>query len=182
MRNIFIFSFFHFIVILAAVQAATPDGAHGPLLLDNEPVSTVRGTAGATSAIRINVNLTLVPVTVTDEFGANFRGLGKQNFQIYDGSEPRPIVSFSQEDAPVSVGLVFDCSRSMRDKFQSSRDAASQLFKRLNPDQDEAFLVTISGRALLRQDFTSNFGDIGEALTFVRPDGTTSLSTSLSLT
>ncbi len=175
MRNISIFTLFCSIGILAAVQAAPPDDAHGPIFLDNAPVSSPRRTTGVASDIRVNVDLTLVPVTVTDEFGTNISGLEKQNFQIYDGAEPRPIVSFSREDAPVSIGLVFDCSHSMRDKFEASREAASQLFQQLNPDQDEAFLVTISDRAILLRDFTSDFGQIGGALTFVHPDGSTSL-------
>jgi Ca-activated chloride channel family protein len=111
---------------------------------------------------------------VTDQFGRNIRGLDKQNFQIYDGTEQRPIVSFSRQDAPVSVGLVYDCSRSMSDKFAISREAASQLFAQLNPE-DEAFVVTVSDRIELRHDFTSELGDVQGALTFVRPKGTTAL-------
>ena len=73
-------------------------------------------------------------------------------FNLYDGAQERPIVTFSRQDAPLSVGLVFDCSRSMRDNFQTSRLAASQLFDQLDPDQDEAFLVTVSDRVVLRQE------------------------------
>ncbi|MBV8729575.1 MAG: VWA domain-containing protein [Acidobacteriia bacterium] len=122
----------------------------------------------------MDADLTLVPVIVTDEHGRNVRGLAKQNFRVFDGTEQRPIVAFSREDAPVSVGLIFDSSRSMRDKFKAARDAANRLFRQLNPE-DEAFLVTVADRSVLRQDFTSNLGEVGDALTFVGPDGTTSL-------
>ena len=130
--------------------------------------------AAANGSVRVDVDMTLVPVMVTDQFGRNIRGLDKQNFQIYDGAEQRPIVSFSRQDAPVSVGLVYDCSRSMADKFAISGEAASQLFAQLNPE-DEAFVVTVSDRVELRHGFTSEFGDIQGALTFVRPKGTTAL-------
>ena len=56
--------------------------------------------------------MTLVPVTVTDAFGRNVLGLEKQNFGVFENAEQRSIVAFSREDAPVSVGLIFDSSRS----------------------------------------------------------------------
>src|SRR5262249_36034905 len=106
--------------------------------------------------------------------GRNVRGLEKQNFRIFENAEQRSIVTFSREDAPISVGLIFDTSRSMRDKFKMARDAASQLLRQLTPE-DEVFLVTVSTRAELRQDFTSNTGEIADALVFINPDGSTSL-------
>lgn len=120
-------------------------------------------------SIRVDADLTLVPVTVTDRYGRNVRGLGRQNFRVFDDTEQRPIVAFSREDAPVSIGLIFDASRSMRDKFRAARDAASRLFQQLNPE-DEAFLVTVSDRAVLRHDFTSDLNEIRDAMLFAGPD------------
>ncbi len=145
--------------------------AEGPRLLEE---LEQRAPEAKGASLHIDVDMTLVPVTVTDVRGRNVRGLAKQNFRIYDGSELRPIAAFSQQDAPVSVGLVFDSSRSMTDKFKAARDAASSLFHQLNPE-DEAFLVTVADRASLRCDFTQDFGDIESALTFTHPEGTTSL-------
>ncbi|HJT87316.1 MAG TPA: VWA domain-containing protein [Bryobacteraceae bacterium] len=155
----------------AAVRAA--DDSNGPNFLEqHQRLQPTHPAAGID--IRVDANMTLVPVTVTDDLGRNVRGLRKQNFRVFDGAEPRPIVSFSQQDAPVSVGLVFDCSRSMTDKFKTARDAANELFHNLNPG-DESFLVTISDRAELRQKFTSNLADVENALVFTHPNGTTSL-------
>ncbi len=162
-------------------QAASPDSLEvasgdtsgtGPLL-DNARRQKPAADEPARS-IRVNTDMTLVPVTVTDAFGHNVRGLEKQNFRVFENSELRSIVAFSREDAPISVGLIFDSSRSMRDKFKMARDAASQLLQQLTPD-DEAFLVTVSTRAELRQDFTANVGEISDALVFTNPDGSTSL-------
>jgi Ca-activated chloride channel family protein len=148
------------------------DESQGPRFLEHQlrqlPAQPYR------SDIRIDVNMALVPVTVMDTMGHSVTGLGAENFRVFDGSEPRPIVTFGQQDAPIAIGLVFDCSRSMRDKFKTARTAPEELFKMLNPD-DESFLVTISDRAELRQPLTSNFGDIGNALVFTHPEGTTSL-------
>ena len=160
-------------MFLRTAPVSAADNFNGPLLLEQE-ARPQAAKAAPSSSIRIDVNMTLVPVTVMDALGRNVRGLGRQNFRVIDGSQQRPIISFSQQDAPVSVGLIFDCSRSMMDKFKTSRKAASEFFHNLNPE-DESFLVTVSDRAELRQGFTSNFGDIENALVFVQPNGTTSL-------
>jgi len=126
------------------------------------------------AALRVDVNLALLPVTVMDNMGRNVIGLRRENFRVLDGSESQPIVSFNRQDAPVSVGLVFDCSRSMTDKFRVSREAPAQLFSQLNPE-DETFLITVSDRAVLRSDFTSSFEEVQNSLLFTRTNGTTSL-------
>ena len=128
----------------------------------------------AAADIRVNVNLALVPVTVLDDTGRNVVGLVRDNFRVLDGSQPRPIVSFSRQDAPISVGLVFDCSRSMTSKFAVSREAPSQLFAQLNPE-DEAFLITVSSRPVPRTSYTSHFEEIQNSLLFTHPEGSTSL-------
>jgi Ca-activated chloride channel homolog len=124
--------------------------------------------------LRVDVNMTLVPVTVLDQRGHNVTGLGPENFRVYDGNAARPIVSFGMQDAPVAVGIVFDCSRSMRDKFRTARKATAELFRQLNPE-DEALLITVAGRAELKQGLTPQFEEIQNALLFTQPDGTTSL-------
>ncbi|MBV9743010.1 MAG: VWA domain-containing protein [Acidobacteriia bacterium] len=173
MKNAIIF-FLSLLTPLCVGMAASNDTeGRGPLIDHVRPNKAIK-TAEREAFIRVDADLTLVPVIVTDEHGRNVRGLAKQNFRVFDGTEQRPIVAFSREDAPVSVGLIFDSSRSMRDKFKAARDAANRLFRQLNPE-DEAFLVTVADRSVLRQDFTSNLGEVGDALTFVGPDGTTSL-------
>jgi Ca-activated chloride channel homolog len=153
------------------------DDNQGPKLFDPDTTTaSVRRPAAPkpNASIRVDVNMALVPVTVLDTMGHNVTGLDRQNFRVFDGSQPMPIVSFAQSDAPISVGLIFDCSRSMREKFKIARQAPVELFKRLNPD-DESFLVTVSDRPVLRHDFTNAFEDIQSALIFTNPDDTTSL-------
>ncbi len=128
----------------------------------------------AVSDIRVNVNMTLVPVSVTDNYGRNVTGLAPQNFRVFDGTRQVPIASFSRLDQPITVGLVFDCSGSMKEKFRIAREAPGELFKQLNAD-DDSFLVTVSTKAELRQKLTPDFGELENALLFSHPDGTTSL-------
>lgn len=138
------------------------------------PIRPRAAQSGPGASIRVNVNMALVPVTVVDNFGRNVTGLSQENFRVIDGSQPRPIASFSREDQPVSVGLVFDCSASMRDKFLTARQAPAALFKQLN-DGDESLLVTVSDDPVLRQGLTSKLEEIQNALLFTAPKGATSL-------
>ncbi len=160
-----------FLCSLLAAGSGPRGFSDGPHSLDAS-VRTQPLNSGAD--IRIDVNMTLVPVAVLDKTGRSVLGLTRENFRVIDGSDPRPIISFSQQDAAVTVGLVYDCSRSMIPKFKMAVEAPSELYKRLNPE-DESFLVTVSDRALLRQDFTTNFTDIRNSLLFTHPDGSTAL-------
>jgi Ca-activated chloride channel family protein len=145
----------------------------GPRLFDHDQrPHTPAQTASA--SIRIDVDMALVPVTVLDPRGRSVLGLERDNFRVYDDKEPRPIVSFGQQDGPMSVGLIYDTSRSMTDKFKVARTAPEELFRLLNPE-DEAFLITVAENAKLRQGFTSKFEKIQNALLFLNPKGTTSL-------
>ncbi len=162
-------------LLLLCVTASTVLASDGPRLFTAG--NTARHSPAnlrTAASIRVDVNMTLVPVTVLDRQGHNVTGLNRQNFRVIDGADPRQIVSFGRQDAPVSVGLVFDCSRSMKNKFKTAGLAPTDLYRQLNPE-DDSFLVTVSSRPELRQDFTSKFADIRNALMFTHPDGTTSL-------
>ena len=162
-----------FVLLMNGIPGVAAEEEAGPRLLENtrRPATQI---ANAAASIRVDVNLALVPVTVLDTMGHNVVGLDRQNFRVIDGSEARPIVSFGRTDAPVSVGLIFDSSRSMREKFKIAREAPAELFKQLNPD-DESFLITVGDTAGLKQDLTSDFSSIQNALLFTNPNGTTSL-------
>jgi Ca-activated chloride channel family protein len=160
-------------LVFAASSSDKTNSDSGPLFLEQN-IRTPEQSKTTRADIRIDVTMTLVPVTVTDPMGRTVTGLRQENFRVIDGSEARPIIAFSQQDAPVSVGLVFDCSGSMKDKYKTARLAPAELFKQLNAD-DESFLVTVSDHPALRQPFTSKFSDIESSLMFVNPRGTTSL-------
>jgi hypothetical protein len=98
--------------------------------------------------LKINVSMTM-PVTVLDSMGRSVTGLGPLNFKLFDTSHQVKIASFARQDQPIAVGLVFDCSRSVTDKFHNEREAPRQLFEQLGRE-DASFLVTVSDRAELR--------------------------------
>jgi Ca-activated chloride channel homolog len=138
----------------------------------NKPVAP----AGALprSNIRVDSTLVLIPVTVTDPLNRFVTGLDKDNFRIFEDKAEQEVVQFSSEDAPLSLGVIFDCSGSMGSKLQKSREAVSQFFKTANPD-DEFFLVEFNDRAELVQKFTTNLQEIQNRLTFTQSKGKTAL-------
>lgn len=124
--------------------------------------------------IRVDSNLVLIPVTVTDPLNRFVTGLDKENFKILEDKKEQTISQFSSEDAPLSVGVIFDCSGSMGHKLEKSRLAVAQFFKTANPE-DEFFLVQFSDTAELAQPFTGNLEEIQNRLTFTQSKGRTAL-------
>jgi Ca-activated chloride channel homolog len=124
--------------------------------------------------IRSDVNLVLIPVTVTDPLNRFVTGLEKEYFKIYEDRKEQQITQFSSDDAPLSVGVLFDCSGSMGPKLRSAREAVAQFFKTSNPE-DEAFLVEIHDTANLTVGFTNNLEEIQNHLQFIRSKGMTAL-------
>ena len=127
-----------------------------------------------TKPLRKDVDLVLVPVTVTDPMNRLVTGLEKENFQLSDSGQPQEIKHFSSEDAPISLGVIFDNSGSMADKIDKSREAVVEFFRTANP-QDEFFLITFSEKPEVLVDFTSSVEDIQSKLVYAQPKGRTAL-------
>jgi Ca-activated chloride channel homolog len=121
-----------------------------------------------------STTLVLVPATVTDGSNRFLLGLQKKDFHLFEDGVEQSISQFASEDAPLSVGLVFDTSGSMGLKVRKSRDAALQFLKTLNT-QDEAFLVEFGDKAELTQEFTSKAADIADKLQALQPGGLTAM-------
>ena len=126
------------------------------------------------SNIRADVNMVLIPVTVTDPLNRFVTGLEKENFKVFEDKKQQVISQFSSEDAPISIGILFDCSGSMGQKLTKSRDAVAQFLKTANPE-DEFFLVQYNDTADLSQAFTSSTGEIQNRLMTRGSKGLTAL-------
>jgi Ca-activated chloride channel family protein len=124
--------------------------------------------------LKINADLVLVPVTITDPMNRLVTGLEKENFQLFEGSAGQEIKTFSSEDAPVSLGVIFDSSGSMSSKMDRAKDAVVEFFKTANP-QDEFFMITFSDEPEVVSDFTSSVDDIQGKLVFTVPRRRTAL-------
>jgi Ca-activated chloride channel family protein len=124
--------------------------------------------------LKVAVDLVLVPVTITDPLNRLVTGLDKDNFQLFEGSAKEEIKSFSSEDAPVSLGVIFDSSGSMSSKIDRAKDAVTEFFKTANP-QDEFFMVTFSDEPDMVAGFTSSVDEITDKLIYTVPQKRTAL-------
>ena len=129
---------------------------------------------GAVPTFRAHADLVLIPVTVTDDVNRFVLGLQKEDFQLFEDGVEQSVSLFSGEDAPLSVGVLFDKSASMSYKLGSSRDAITQLLNALNKE-DEAFLVEFADLATLSVGFTGSAAEIRSALKNAQASGMTAL-------
>lgn len=125
-------------------------------------------------AIHVNSDLVQIPVTVLDRDDASVFGLEKEHFRLFEDKVEQTITHFAMEDAPISIGFVFDASASMRNKMQQSREAVSRFLNTANPD-DEFFLAQFNDRIELITDLTNSAQEVRKQLMFIRPTGRTAL-------
>jgi Ca-activated chloride channel family protein len=143
-------------------------------VIEHSSSSEAAPSEGNRGAVKVGVDLVLVPVTVTDQKDHLVPGLQKDNFDIFDQGEQEVIRHLSSEDAPISLGIIFDTSDSMWGKIERSRDAVVQFLRTSNPE-DEFFLVGFNDRPELLVGFTGSVNEIQDAFLKVTPNGTTAL-------
>jgi Ca-activated chloride channel homolog len=124
--------------------------------------------------LRVDASLVLIPAQVTTDIGAAISGLTKDNFRIFEDGIEQTITHFAMDDAPISIGVVFDSSGSMHKKMQKSLEAAEAFFKTANP-KDEFFLVDFNERPKLAVGFTNDSGALYRHISHTHPFGRTSL-------
>jgi Ca-activated chloride channel family protein len=126
------------------------------------------------SSIKVDVDLVLVPVTITDAKERLFIGLHETNFEVFEGKNRQEIRHFSIEDAPISLGVIFDMSGSMSNKIDRAREAVTE-FLRTSNQQDEFFVITFSDQPEEISDFTTSVEDVQTRLLYTFPKGRTAL-------
>jgi Ca-activated chloride channel family protein len=140
----------------------------GPKLTDSE------STLHRAKPLRANVDVVLVPVSVTDLMNRPVLGLQEQDFKVYEDNALQKVQYFSAEEAPISVGLLLDTSKSMANKFVTERAAAEEFFKNANP-QDDYFVITFADQPRLLTTSIQSIEDMQQTLTASSPDGHTAL-------
>jgi Ca-activated chloride channel family protein len=156
---------------------ATASAQNGPSVdmvprVRPEPVANY--TAYPRADLRVDVPLILIPVHVTTPLGTSVTDLRQENFRVFEDGVEQPVTNFAKEDAPVSIGIVFDSSGSMNTKIRKSSEAAQAFFKIANPE-DEFFLVEFNDRPKLLVPFTRDSDEIYNRIARIRAVGRTSL-------
>jgi len=101
-------------------------------------------------------------------------GMAIENFELFEDKVKQELISFTAEDAPLSVGVVFDASGSMGAKLTKARQAVAQFLRRANVE-DEFFLVQFNDRPAMTVPFTTDSAEILNRLAFVQSKGSTAM-------
>ena len=152
----------------------TPDASKPVITGSDNAVEKGTSLKNRDARLRVDVNLVLVPATVTDGMNRLVTGLEKENFFIYDKEVLQTIKTFSTDDAPVTIGIVFDLSGSMSSKFARARKALSEFLRTSNP-QDEFFVIGFNDRPAVIVDYTSDIDDVEARMVMLKPENRTAL-------
>jgi Ca-activated chloride channel homolog len=174
---------FSILIIMCVVQIglaqsikqvhAVPRNLAGPSVTRESPAHEHRVDAHFKS-FRIDVDLVVVPVTVTDAMNRPVTHLRKEDFVVYENNKLQTIRHFSKEDEPISVGLVLDFSQSMTNKIETEREAVSEFFNSAN-SKDEYFAIGVSSRPTVIAEIMSSRAQIEAKLVAETPKGGTAL-------
>jgi Ca-activated chloride channel family protein len=159
----------------ATEHAGEPAGSPTPPAADPSSQQKTGIELDQKGVVITNTDLITFTVTVTDTYGRYVSGLGKSAFTVLDEKKPQEITFFSDDDAPVSVGVLFDVSGSMSgDKIKRARDALSK-FIQTSHNSDEYFLIAFNSRAQLLLDKTRDGNAVLDKLMFVQTRNNTAL-------
>ena len=163
-RVIALLACFLMLALGTLAQQSTPTPTPGPPTEDepNRPLT-------------LRTDLVTLTLTVTDLYGRYVSGLSKKAFSVYDNNAEQDITYFSDSDAPVSVGILFDVSGSMSgEKINKARKALERFVATSHPS-DEYFLIAFNNRAQLLLDRTRDGEAVLRQLTLVEPKRNTAL-------
>jgi Ca-activated chloride channel family protein len=138
------------------------------------PAQQQSGEETGTFVIRKDVDEVLLHATVIDDKQHIVTDLDRNAFSVFEDGKPQTIISFRHEDLPVSMGIVIDNSGSMREKRAKVNQAALNLVRASNA-QDEVFVVNFNDEYYLDQDFTNDLLKLKEALEKIDARGGTAL-------
>jgi Ca-activated chloride channel homolog len=132
-------------------------------------------------SIKIGTNLVTVPVIVTDRYGRFITGLGRNQFTVREEGSAQKIEDFSSTEAPFSVALLIDTSRSTQNKLGKIRKAAETFIKQLLPN-DRIMVVSFDEKVRFICDFTSDHAQLEHAVKSLKSSFLTSLYDAIHLT
>jgi Ca-activated chloride channel family protein len=137
---------------------------------------TAAGQSAEQPVFRASVDLVSVAAVVRDKRGRVMRTLKREDFQLIDAGQQRPVVDFrTSADADASVTLLVDGSGSMASGLPAARRVSSLLLSHLAPRRDEAALMSFDTRLLMLRPFTSDFEGIRRGLAALDVFGASSI-------
>jgi Ca-activated chloride channel homolog len=143
-----------------------------PQLESKSPQESPERQKGFT--IGVNVDVVVMHTSVYDKNGHFVGGLSKEAFALFEDGVEQKIGFFSQEDVPVSLGILLDLSGSMRSKMDQITKAALAFIRASNPE-DQVFLIGFNEQVELLQDYTSDIDEVADSLDNIIVTGGTAL-------
>lgn len=161
--------------VICAISLAITLSAFSAAGFAQQPQSTPTPEEEPNKPVQLRTDLVTLTLTVTDLYGRYVSGLTKKAFSVVDNNADQDITFFSDSDAPVSVGILFDVSGSMSgEKIQKARKALERFVATSHPS-DEYFLIAFNDRAQLLLDRTRDGEAVLRKLTLVQPKRNTAL-------
>jgi len=121
--------------------------------------------------IRINTNLVAVPVSVTDAEGNPVRNLKTEDFQLEEEGVQQTVQSLGEPGkTPIELALLFDVSRSVRNRFDFERETAGRFLKEVLKPGDSVTVFSIGSAPKLSVQRTENVDSAIAATTAILPD------------
>jgi VWFA-related protein len=156
------------LAVLCALFPAPPAGAQ------SQESRAAVAAQGRAARFVVHSDLVLVPVTVTTGNGRVVPGLGREQFTVLEDKVPQTITHFASEDAPVSIGVVFDASDSMTPRMRMAREAVYALLANAKP-ADEFYLIRFSTRPDLMVPLTGDAQRVRRATEDIDVGGSTAV-------
>jgi len=125
-----------------------------------------------------NSDLISVRFSVVDSHGRFVAGLPKDTFDILDNTEPQTIISFSNTDSPMSVGIIFESGSMSNKSIQEAREAVVNFIQTTDP-RDEFFAISFNSETRIENNRDPDA--VRRALVDAQPNGATSLFDSVYL-
>src|SRR5215471_14657466 len=122
-----------FLLLVITISTAGLGQQRSPVIAENQSKD---------SAINIETRLVSVPVAVIDRDGHFFPRLESSNFELYDDGIRQKIEFFSHEEAPLSIGIVYDLSGSMKTRRERSLSALQKFLEGIHRE-DEFFTIGV---------------------------------------
>lgn len=154
-------TFVAFLVFLAATLVLLPQQQQQK---NPDPIKTVS----------VDVDVVLIPTTVTNDRGLYIAGLDKEDFHVFEDRVEQEVTYFSTEDAPMSLGIVLDSSGSMNPISEAARKNGGACMN-MGTEEDEYFLIVFSDKLKVNTDFTTDLRKLRLQLLSVNSKGSTAL-------
>lgn len=125
---------------------------------------------------KVDVETVFVKVSVSDPLNRYVTGLSKEHFRVFEDKVEQEIMHFEQESAPISVGIIFDISGSMKENSNIKKaKGAIARFLEFGKPEDEYLLITFNQSTKLVRDFSQKASTLQNDIVFQKPGGNTSL-------